>query len=121
YSKAGRLADTRGHAGAGEVAGLSSHVLKTDSCVLAQTCPTEIQIPDWREKELSDLGFLPLLHWKDTSYAVFMGAQTCQKPKKYFGPDGIQATENAALSAKLNYILCVSRFAHFLKVLARRM
>ncbi|HEX5269483.1 MAG TPA: type VI secretion system contractile sheath large subunit, partial [Gemmataceae bacterium] len=121
FAKTGWLADTRGFEGGGKVEGLPVHLYRTDSGDLAQKCPTEIQIPDWRELELSNLGFLPLIHWKDTSYAVFMGAQTSQKPKEYFGPDGVQATENAALSAKLNYILCVSRFAHFLKVLARRM
>jgi type VI secretion system protein ImpC len=50
-----------------------------------------------------------------------MGAQTTQRPKEYFGPDGVDATASAALTAKLNYILCVSRFAHYLKVLMRRM
>src|SRR5262249_50183524 len=39
-----------------------------------------------------------------------------QKPKTYFDP---AANANAELSAKFNYILCVSRFAHYLKVMAR--
>jgi type VI secretion system protein ImpC len=45
-----------------------------------------------------------------------MGAQSCQKPKPYFDP---AANANAELSAKFNYLLCVSRFAHYLKVMAR--
>jgi type VI secretion system protein ImpC len=45
-----------------------------------------------------------------------MGAQSCQKPKTYFDP---AANANAELSAKINYIMCVSRFAHYLKVMAR--
>jgi type VI secretion system protein ImpC len=45
-----------------------------------------------------------------------MGAQSCQKPQKYFNPD---ANANADLSAKFNQIMCVSRFAHFLKVMVR--
>jgi type VI secretion system protein ImpC len=120
FSKDGWLARTRGYEGGGKVENLPVHLFRTDKGDLAQKCPTEIQIPDWRELELSNLGMLPLVHWKDTSYAVFMGAQTTNKPKEYFGPDGVAATENAALSAKINYILCVSRFAHYLKVLARR-
>ena len=62
-------------------------------------CPTEIAITDRREFELSNLGFLPLLHSKDRDFAVFMGAQSCQKPKTYFDP---AANANAELSAKFN-------------------
>ena len=79
-------------------------------------CPTEIAITDRREFELSNLGFLPLLHSKGSDFAVFMGAQSCQKPKTYFDP---AANANAELSAKFNLILCTSRFAHYLKVMAR--
>jgi type VI secretion system protein ImpC len=45
-----------------------------------------------------------------------MGAQSCQKPKTYFEP---AANSNAQLSAKFNLVLCASRFAHYLKVMAR--
>ena len=61
-------------------------------------------------------GFLPLCHYKNTDYAVFFGAQTTQKPKKYDRPE---ATANAAISARLPYIMASSRFAHYLKVIAR--
>jgi type VI secretion system protein ImpC len=47
---------------------------------------------------------------------VFFGSQTTQKPKKYDSPD---ATANAAISARLPYILATARFAHYLKVMAR--
>ena len=79
-------------------------------------CPTEIGITDRREAELSKLGFLPLCHYKNTDYAVFFGGQTAQKPKKYDRPE---ATANAAISARLPYIMATSRFAHYLKVMAR--
>src|SRR5437764_210828 len=83
---------------------------------VAKQCPTEVAITYRREFELSNLGFLPLIHAKGTDYAVFMGAQSCQKPKTYFDPD---ANANAELSAKFNLIMCTSRFAHYLKVMAR--
>jgi len=73
-------------------------------------------ITDRREKELSDLGLLPLCHYKNTDYAVFFGAQTTQKSKKYETTD---ATENAKISARLPYIMATSRIAHYLKVMAR--
>ena len=47
---------------------------------------------------------------------MFFGAQTTQKPKKYDRPE---ATSNAAISAGLTYIMATSRFAHYIKVIAR--
>ena len=116
FSKYGWFARTRGVEGGGKVEGLPVHTFPTDDGDVAMKCPTEIAISDRREFELSNLGFLPLLHSKGTDFAVFMGAQSCQKPKTYFDPD---ANANAELSAKFNLILCTSRFAHYLKVMAR--
>jgi len=95
---------------------LPVHTFPTDDGDVAMKCPTEIAITERRENELSNLGFLPLIHCKGRDFAAFMGAQSTQKPKKY---DRENATANAALSAKFNQLLCVSRFAHFIKVMVR--
>lgn len=116
FAKYGWFSRIRGVEGGGKVEGLPVHTFPTDDGDIAMKCPTEIAITDRREFELSNLGFLPLLHAKNTDYAVFMGAQSCQKPKTYFDP---AANANAELSAKFNYLLNVSRFAHYLKVMAR--
>ncbi|HVS36943.1 MAG TPA: type VI secretion system contractile sheath large subunit [Gemmataceae bacterium] len=116
FSKFGWMARTRGVEGGGKVEDLPVHTFSTDDGDVAAKCPCEIGISDRREFELSNLGFLPLIHSKNNDFAVFMGAQSCQKPKTYFEED---ANANAQLSAKFNYILCVSRFAHYLKVMAR--
>jgi type VI secretion system protein ImpC len=116
FAKDGWFARTRGVEGGGKVEGLPVHTFPTDDGDVAMKCPTEIAISDRREFELSNLGFLPLLHSKNRDFAVFMGAQSAQKSKQYFDP---AANANAELSAKFNYIMCVSRFAHYLKVMAR--
>jgi type VI secretion system protein ImpC len=116
FAKYGWMARTRGVEGGGKVEGLPVHTFPTDDGDVAMKCPTEIAISDRREFELSNLGFLPLLHSKGRDFAVFMGAQSCQKPKTYFDP---AANANAELSAKFNLLLCTSRFAHYLKVMAR--
>jgi type VI secretion system protein ImpC len=116
FAQDGWFARTRGVEGGGKVEGLPVHTFPTDDGDVAMKCPTEIAITDRREFELSNLGFLPLIHAKGQDFAVFMGTQSCQKPKTYFDP---AANSNAELSTKLNYLLCVSRFAHFLKVMAR--
>jgi type VI secretion system protein ImpC len=116
FAQYGWCTAIRGAEGGGKVENLPSHLFVSDDGDTDQKCPTEIGITDRREAELSKLGFLPLCHYKGTDYAVFFGAQTVQKPKKYDRPD---ATANAAISARLPYILATSRFAHFLKVMAR--
>jgi type VI secretion system protein ImpC len=116
FAQHGWCTAIRGAEGGGKVTNLPSHVFTSDDGDLDAKCPTEIGITDRREAELSNLGFLPLCHYKNTDYAVFFGAQTTQKPKKYDRPE---ATANAAISARLPYIMATSRFAHFLKVMAR--
>lgn len=116
FAKYGWCVAIRGAEGGGKVEGLPAHVFKSDDGDPDLKCPTEIGITDRREKELSDLGFLPLCHYKNTDYAVFFGAQTTQKPKKYDKPE---ATANAAISARLPYMMATSRIAHYLKVMAR--
>ena len=116
YAEYGWCTSIRGAEGGGKVEGLPSHTFISDDGDVDQKCPTEIGITDRREAELSKLGFLPLCHYKNTDYAVFFGAQTTQKPKKFDDPD---ATSNAEISARLPYIMATSRIAHFLKVMAR--
>jgi type VI secretion system protein ImpC len=116
YSKFGWMLRSRGVEGGGKVEGLPVHTFPTDDGGVAMKCPTEIAITDRREFELSNLGFLPLIHCKNRDFAAFMGAQSCQKPDKY---DRDFANANAELSSKINLIMCVSRFAHYLKVMAR--
>jgi type VI secretion system protein ImpC len=116
FAETGFCTAIRGAENGGKVENLPNYNFTSDEGDLDVKCPTEIAIGDRREKELSDLGFLPLCFYKSTDYAVFFGSQTAQKPKKYNTAD---ATSNAALSARLPYIMATSRFAHFLKVIAR--
>jgi type VI secretion system protein ImpC len=106
----------RGAEGGGLVQGLHLHKFKTAEGDIATKIPTEVAITDRREKELADLGFTSLVFCKNTNYATFFGAPTCNKPKTY---DTDFANANARISAQLPYILSASRFAHYLKVIAR--
>jgi type VI secretion system protein ImpC len=116
FAKYGWCVAIRGVEGGGLVEGLPVHNFRTDEGDVALKCPTEIAITDRREKELSDLGFIPLVHCKGTDYAAFFGAQSSQKPKKY---DTDAANANARLSTQLQYIMATSRFAHYLKTICR--
>lgn len=116
FAKYGWCATIRGVEGGGLVQNLPVHNFQTDSGNTVMKCPTEVQIPDRREKELADLGFVPLVHQKGMPNAAFFSVQSAQKPLKYSSDS---ATANANLSAQIPYIFAVSRFAHYLKVIMR--
>lgn len=78
--------------------------------------PTEILVPDRREFEFAELGFMPLSFYKNKDFACFFSAHSTQKPKKY---DDANATANSRLCANLPYLFLVSRLAHYLKVIQR--
>ena len=112
----GWCATIRGVESGGLVEGLPTHTFKTDEGDTALKCPSETPITDRREKELADLGFVPLVHCKGTANAAFFSVQSTQKAKKY---QTDSATANARISAQLPYIFAVSRFAHYLKAIMR--
>ena len=116
FAKYGWCTRIRGAESGGRVGDLPTHLFESDDGDLDSQCPTEIGITDRREAELSKLGFLPLSHYKNTDYAVFFGAQTSQRAKKYDRPE---ATANAAISARLPYIMASARFAHYIKIMGR--
>ena len=112
----GWCARIRGVESGGLVEGLPCHTFPTDDGGVDMKCPTEIAITDRREAELAKNGLMPLLHRKGTDMAVFIGAQSLQKPTEYDDPD---ATANANLAARMPYLFATCRFAHYLKCMVR--
>ena len=116
FSLYGWCASIRGVENGGLVQDLPLHSFLNARGEVENKCPTEVIVTDRREKELADLGFMALTHCKNTDFAAFFSAQSCQKPFEY---DDDSATANARLSTQLPYILMTSRFAHYLKAIAR--
>jgi type VI secretion system ImpC/EvpB family protein len=120
FANYGWVADLRGardeEDGAGRVGGLTFDWFATDRAGIALKSPTDVMVSDRQEQELSELGFIPLCYSKDTTDCVLYSASSIQRFKTY---DQELATTNSRLSAMLHYMLCVSRFAHYVKVLGR--
>ncbi|TVP60209.1 MAG: type VI secretion system contractile sheath large subunit [Halomonadaceae bacterium] len=74
------------------------------------------QTSDRMERLLADQGFVPLMPLTNTPMLALHSVPSVQQPAQYDQPD---AQVSARLSAMLHYTLCVSRFAHFLKVMGR--
>src|SRR5580700_10595461 len=83
-------------------------------------CPTEVQISERREFELSEEGFIGLTFRKDADNACFFSANSCQKPKTFGqSAEGKDAELNYRLGTQLPYMFVVCRIAHYIKVLQR--
>ena len=78
--------------------------------------PTEILIPETREFEFANEGFIPMSYYKNRDYACFFSANSSQKPEIFDSPE---ATANCRINARLPYIFLTARLAHYLKVLQR--
>jgi type VI secretion system ImpC/EvpB family protein len=120
FAQSGWLADIRGternRESGGIVANLPSVSFGTDRPGIALRSSTDLVVTDAQETSFSRLGFLPLCQCHDTELAAFYGSQSIQEATAYDSP---VATANANISTMLQYMLCVSRFAHYLKVIAR--
>lgn len=116
FEEYGWCASIRGVEGGGLVKSLPAYNYISGSGERTMQCPTQVAISDRREKELSDLGFIPLVHCKGTDYAAFFAVQSINKARLY---NSDQANANARLSSQLPYILATSRFAHYLKSIVR--
>lgn len=81
----------------------------------------EIQLTDALENELGELGFIPLVQCHGTGLSAFYGNQSIQDWRSAFegAQKGTPAAANAKLSSMLQYMFCVSRFAHYVKLMAR--
>jgi len=115
FSGYGWCAAIRGVEGGGCVSGLPMWARDFESEGRVKS-GVEILLSDRLEKELADLGFVPLVHCRGTDYAVFFSTQSCQKPRTY---DSYSANVNSRLTCQLAYILTASRFAQYLKLIVR--
>jgi len=88
----------------------------TDADNIAHKPVTDVLITDTKEREISDLGLIPLCQCYDTPFAAFYNNQSVQAPKVV---DSKDTNINAKLSGMLQHVLCGSRIAHYIKVMIR--
>jgi type VI secretion system protein ImpC len=78
--------------------------------------PVELSIPDTRELEFANQGFIPVIYRTGTTEACIFSCQSIKAPKRFKDP---KDTENAQLVTNLSYTLSISRIAHYLKCMMR--
>ncbi|TOO24414.1 hypothetical protein CGH39_26705, partial [Vibrio parahaemolyticus] len=68
------------------------------------------------EQELSDCGFIPISPVPETDMVGMTSNVSLHKPKLY---EEKHVATNAKLTSMLQYTMCVSRIAHYVKVMGR--
>lgn len=106
----------RNQLGGGLLTNLPCDSFDTDADEVAPKPVTDVIITDIRERELSELGMVPLCQCYDTPFAAFYSNQSTRKPERV---NSREAEVNARLSAMLQHVLCGSRIAHYIKVIIR--
>ena len=103
-------------AGGGLLTNLTYDTFDTDAQDIAFKPVTDVIITDIKERELGELGLIPLCQCYNTPYAAYYGNQSLRKAERSTNPQG---EINARLSAMLQHVLCGSRVAHYIKVMIR--
>jgi type VI secretion system protein ImpC len=115
YESSGWCQYLRGPKGGGLVTGLPVHTfnLRGEDEI---KIPVEMVIPDYRELEFANSGFMPLVYRKGTGDACFFSAQSLKKPKAF---QDAKDSENSQLVTNLSYTFSITRLAHYIKCIMR--
>jgi len=115
FERSGWCQYLRGPKGGGFIQGLPVHTFEVDGQEEFKI-PVEMIIPDFRELEFANGGFMPLIYKKGTSDAAFFSAQSAKLSKRFKDP---KDSENSQLVTNLSYTLSVTRIAHYVKMIMR--
>lgn len=120
FANTGWFADIRGgeheFGEGGVVQNLVYEPLETDLSNNIARPAVEFQIDDLLERELSQHGLIPLCSHHTERFSVFYSNSSLHNPTEY---NSDIANANARMSCMIQYMLCVSRFGHYLKVIGR--
>lgn len=125
FADHGWPADVRGaetdRLGGGVVPGLPDDQFQSGPPEAWTRTAIELQLTDQQERALVEAGLMPTAALPYGAEMVFGATRSLQIPAQHLGRTAAVADANARLSAHLNSMLCVSRFAHQLKVMGREM
>ena len=116
-------ADMRGYdvdrLGGGVVEDLPEPHFSTDPAGGLDRPALEVTLTDRQERALVAAGLLPVGTLPFGGQALVGAARSLQTASRHGGQNASAANANARLSAQFNTMICVSRFAHYVKVMGR--
>ncbi|WP_454816811.1 type VI secretion system contractile sheath large subunit [Labrys neptuniae] len=95
---------------------LAAYDFGTESQGLSAQAPVEVRLTGGQEQQFCDHGLVPIGTTYMSACAIFNANQSLHAPQHYANEN---ARQNARLAAMLQYVLCASRFSHYLKVIMR--
>ncbi len=101
----------------GVVSSAPAEDFETESPDTAIKFSPEVALSEALDKDLNDHGFICLRPCKDTPFAAFNNLPSMHRSNKVYSTAVARA--NDQMSSMLNYILCVARFAHYIKIICR--
>ncbi|WP_347544447.1 type VI secretion system contractile sheath large subunit [Roseomonas sp. CAU 1739] len=126
FAKASWPADVRGAAISQEASGgviedLPFERLSGDPRSGTLRPPVEVALTDDQERQAVEAGFIPMIGLELLPEASFAATPSIHRPPRMTGETAAAANANQRLSAQFNAMLCVSRFAHCVKLMGRDM
>ena len=98
------------------IVGLLRYTVQSSEGPSVTLGPLEVAMTGRRESELHQCGVLTLCDNKLAT--AFHSMPTCHRPRRY---DDLESSVTAAIAARLDHVLVVSRFAHYLKVIYKNL
>lgn len=126
FARSAWPADVRGAAVArepmgGVIDGLPAERLPGDPREAPLRPPVEVALTDEQERQAVEAGFVPFIGLELLPEATFAAVPSIHRPPRQGGEAAAIANANQRLSAQFNAMLCVSRFAHCVKLMGRDM
>lgn len=126
FARSAWPADVRGAAvsrdpSGGVIEGLPAERLSGDPRDAPLRPPVEVALTDDQERQAVEAGFVPFIGLELLPEGSFAATPSIHRPPRMTGETAAAANANQRLSAQFNAMLCVSRFAHCVKLMGRDM
>jgi type VI secretion system protein ImpD/type VI secretion system protein ImpC len=126
FARSAWPADVRGAAvsrdpSGGVIEGLPAERLSGDPRAAPLRPPVEVSLTDDQERQAVEAGFVPFIGLELLPEGSFAATPSIHRPPRMTGETALAANANQRLSAQFNAMLCVSRFAHCVKLMGRDM
>jgi type VI secretion system protein ImpD/type VI secretion system protein ImpC len=103
------------------IEGLPAERLSGDPRDASLRPPVEVALTDDQERQAVEAGFVPFIGLELLPEGSFAATPSIHRPPRMTGETAAAANANQRLSAQFNAMLCVSRFAHCVKLMGRDM
>ncbi|MBR0650306.1 type VI secretion system contractile sheath large subunit [Roseomonas terrae] len=126
FAKSSWPADVRGaaighEASGGVIEDMRAEHLSGDPRSGTLRPPVEVALTDEQERQAVEAGLIPFIGLELLPEASFAATPSIHRPPRMQGETAAVANANQRLSAQFNAMLCVSRFAHCVKLMGRDM